>query len=76
MTYFVIDTSADGDHYIEALTKEQLAGRLNNHDWGDDPKFLDGLPEFNMNYWGNSTLIIKGEIVVPKAKEKITIYEV
>lgn len=77
MTYFLITTNDDGDHYIEALTEKTLLDRLNELCQDEDPPQFEGsLPDRNMAYWPDSYLIIKGEIVVPKAKEVTTVYEI
>ncbi len=78
MSYFLISTNEDGDHYVEALTEKELLDRLNGGYYGDDdpPVFEESLPDYNMAYWPDSCLIIKGEIVVPKAKEVTTVYEI
>lgn len=77
MTYFLITTNDSGDHYIEALTEKELLGRLNEYRQDEDPsQFEESLPDYNMAYWPDSYLIIKGKIVVPKAKEVTTVYEI
>jgi hypothetical protein len=73
MKYFLIHVSEDGDIYLSEYTAEQLEKMLN----GPDPEyriedFLDKVPDRNLAYWGGRAILIKGEIVVPKAKEVVT----
>lgn len=81
MSYFVIDSSADGIH-IEQHTQESLEAWLNDaqgiHVDGYIERnyhFLAALERRDPNEWGGrkpcTALIIKGEIVVPQAKERI-----
>jgi len=75
MTYFVICQDDDGEVFVDKLTKEQLLEHLNEYYWGDSEIFSD-LPDFDLAAWHSGLLIIKGEIVVPRAVEKITSFEV
>jgi len=76
--YFVISNS-DGDTTIEHLTKVELIERLGNDEesnyWGAEG-FVEDLSTNDTNYWGNSILVIKGEIVIPKPKTVVETYEV
>lgn len=72
--YFVLYPSEDGCTVTE-LTESELKKRL-NEDYYSGREFLDKTPKDNHNYWGNSILIIKGEIVVPKPIQTVTEYEV
>ncbi|MCK5641749.1 MAG: hypothetical protein KAJ19_13185 [Gammaproteobacteria bacterium] len=75
MTYFVISNS-DGDTYIQQMTEDELLEELNPAEHGDAlfdfSKALTGLPNMDTNYWGGKFLIIRGEIVVPQAKQVAT----
>lgn len=69
--YYVISASVDGS-YIERLTKDQLEEELNDEAYGKDVEFVhpnDSMPDIESGTWA---LIIKGEVVVPKAVEVIT----
>jgi len=77
MTYFVIDNS-DGDTYVRQMTRTQVEQMLVEWDeMGEQAgEFLSEVPEADTNYWGGKTLIIKGEIVIPKPVETVTTWEV
>ena len=75
--YFVINNS-DGDTFVEDVSKEELIARLNDGDYyggKDGVQFLDVILEEDTNYWRNKILIIKGEIVVPKAEKVVERYK-
>lgn len=73
-TYFTISNS-DGDTYVYEATKESLLKELDEGDLSID-EILTEIPESNdTNYWGGKTLIIKGEIVVPKPVTVVEKYE-
>lgn len=76
MNYIVIDTSPDGI-YIQAFTQAELTKRLNEGDWVGR-EWRDSIPsDIDPNYWGKESLIvIKGEVIVPKAVQHVTEYEV
>lgn len=74
--YYVIHTTADGDIYIDTVTKEELEKSLDCEEYGP-MEFLDKIPNADTAYWGNSKMIIvKGEIVIPKINETSSKYEV
>ena len=73
MKYFLIHNS-DGDTYIEELTGNELIQQLNDKEFGENIEFLESIKENDTNYWGDSYLIIKGEIFVPKIKKVIEEY--
>jgi len=71
--YFTI-YNGDGDTYVRQLTKEEVLERA-----AEGEKFLT--PEemeknADTNYWGERTLLIKGDIVIPTAKEVAVAYDV
>jgi len=72
--YFVIRNS-EGDTYVESLSREVLQERLSEGYYGSDIDYLSTVPEMDTNYWGESMLIIKGEIAVPQAVQKVTEYK-
>jgi hypothetical protein len=75
-SYLVIWTTSD-DMFTVHLTEEEILGRLNDPDdnWGE-LRFLDKMPDKNVEQWPtNSMLIIRGDIVVPKPKQVVTEYE-
>jgi hypothetical protein len=73
MTYFVIYASEDGETYVTEYTAEQLEAKFN----GPDPdyrieQFVGKIPDKDTNYWDVKMILIRGEIVMPKAKEVVT----
>lgn len=52
--------------------------KLKEDYWGTGKKFIlpNDIFDCDPNYWGGKLLIIKGEIIVPKAKQTIIEYEV
>lgn len=80
--YFII-TNSDGDTRVEPVSREKLLKRITpdedgNCDYGhvDNVTFLDSIPEnTDTNYWGEGILIIKGDVVAPKAKEVIKTFD-
>ena len=74
--YFIIRNS-DGDTRVTYIDKKELLLRLNENYYGENPVFLDEMPKNNdTNYWGESVLIIKGEIVSPKEEKIVTKYNI
>lgn len=74
MAYFVIHQSED-DLRIERLDAAALLRRLNEGDWyGTD--FLQKIESHDMHEWSaGDTLIIKGDIVVPKPVQVVKEWE-
>lgn len=86
--YFVVTSGEDGIS-VDSMSKEELEKRLREKyytgDIGPDPTFLDKVPDIDKGYffWSrsdeepeNPILIIKGNILVPKAVQRVTEYEV
>lgn len=78
--YFVLTSGEDGIS-ISMISKKELEKSLKEKDWGDKVKFLDRVPDIDKGCWGQdedeeAIIIIKGEIVVPKAVKRVTEYEV
>lgn len=82
VTYFIISADGDGDIRITSETRDGLLKRLNPDEHGDielmAADVLAALPDtIDVQYWdGPFALIIKGEIVTPKAKEVVTRFEI
>ena len=72
--YYIISNSY-GDTRVRAITKKELEERINDADEGPI-EYLDKIEKSDTNYWGDGVLIIKGEIIVPKAVETVTKMEV
>jgi len=75
MKLFIIYNS-DGDTTVREIEKHEFLNRLNGDEYSS-ALFLNEIPdEIDTNYWPeNAHLIIEGNIVCPKPKEKITVYE-
>jgi hypothetical protein len=70
--YYVI-SQFDRDADVQEMTKEEVLEFL---DEDVKPKeCLSKLEQSSPAYWGERYLIIKGEIVTPKAKEVVVEYE-
>ena len=77
MKYFVFNRTGEGNVGFEELTEAQLLKRLNEYlkDTGKPPKYLTAadIDKHDMGNYGDAGfLIIRGEIVVPKAVEVVT----
>lgn len=74
--YFVFTSSEDGDHYLRVF--EDRCALLQDIDElvEEEENFIENIPASNMAYWGSSTLIIKGRIVMPKPKEVTVAYDI
>lgn len=81
MTYFWCTSGEDGTS-IEPLTENQLRKRLKEVASGDYGKvlFLKTIPDADNGCWmgvpDNSVVVIRGDIIVPQAKQRITEYEI
>ena len=80
--YFLIHSGEDGIN-IEALTQEEVLKRITpNEDgetyYGVDVEILKNIPSIDKGYFvtnkEDSILIIKGEIIVPRAVNMVTKY--
>jgi hypothetical protein len=72
--YFII-TNLDGDTYVDTVTKDELIKRLDENDYGNI-EFLTSAPKNCTNYWGDSVLIIKGEVVTPNPVKVVTKFDI
>jgi len=70
--YYIIDND-DGNTNIYEMTKDQIEKELNEK---IELNYLEKIESTDTSDWGNKSLIIKGEIVIPRAKQKIIRYEV
>jgi hypothetical protein len=72
MAYFLIKAGPDGisicqlDHTEVSKRVDEMAGT----------EFMGSIPDLDPNYWGMGAIIIKGEIVVPQAKEVVLTWKV
>lgn len=61
------------------MTEEALLKALQPNEFGDveivASDIAKSLPGPDTNCWGNWVLVIRGEIIVPKAKEVVTRFE-
>jgi len=70
MSYFLL-SCPEGSGYIEVLTKAKLLELLHGIE-EDQPRCVEAIPETDMGYWGNVSVLIKGEIVMPKPVQTVT----
>ena len=69
--YYTVWCVIDGDIYVNEYNKEQLEELINDKDAKVD-NFIDSLScKSDPIYWKGATLIIKGEIIVPKEKKTV-----
>ena len=73
--YFVIRTSADGIS-IEQMSKDVLEQRLAGNYWGQVACSAELPKNSDPECWTERLVIIKGEIVVPEAIQKVIEYRV
>lgn len=73
-SYFILSTSVDGSGFDGPLTEGEVLKRItpskNGETYYGHQKFLKSVPDLNSSKDG--ILIIKGEIIVPKATEVVT----
>lgn len=77
--FFWCSSGEDGTR-IEELTESEVQARLNEIARGDRfATFLKEIPEDDKGCWmhvpEDAVVIVKGEIVVPKEKTRVTEYE-
>lgn len=61
--YFIISNS-DGDTMVERVNKDELTRRINEQYYGE-VDYMQNWTDDDTNYWGDSILIIKGDVIVP-----------
>lgn len=77
--YFVLSSSEDGIRISEPLSAFELERWLGDSARdGEKVDFHDAVPDIDKGCWSdeNKLLIIRGEIVVPQAVEKVVRYAV
>lgn len=70
--FFYIRGSEDGDVSIHEYTREGFEATINRESDGVDnylANFASEIPDADPNYWRGKCIVIRGEIVVPKAME-------
>ena len=73
--YYVINVNSDGIYVVDELTKNELEGRLAGKYQGDKVVKL-AMPEVKYpNYWSESMIIIKGEVVMPRSIRVVERFE-
>lgn len=70
--YFVLYVTEDGDVFFELYEADALESHLNEHYWGEDVTIRNSADGDVMMGHGNSLLIVKGEIIVPKERTVVT----
>jgi len=75
MAYFLLYGNEDGG-FVKQLSQEELLRQIHDdyEDTEDSPGFAAEIPASSMFYWGEAMVIIKGEIVVPQARQFVTEY--
>ena len=71
MSYFKIVSDEDGGSIYEYKTKEELLKDIDLES-NEIDDCVNEIPDSDMNYWGDSFLIIKGDIITFRKKEVIT----
>jgi len=79
--YWVFYTSEDGDTSFQVLNRNELQLRLNENYWGETEqvRFLainKSMGDVHILPTHAGVIIIKGELVVPKAKKFVTTWDV
>jgi len=75
METYIIIHNLYGDTMVESMDKKTLIERIKENYWGN-VDYLSEMPEPDTNYWGDSVLIIKGEVVIPEPIEKVVEYDI
>jgi len=73
MKYFVIRSNDEGEVSVAQMDRNELETRLNEYYWGDDVQFLNPADDLRYN---SGLIIIKGEVVRPKARQVVQEWEV
>lgn len=79
--YFVINTACN-ETSIQQLTEEELKARLKPDGkgmsyYGNNIRFLEDIVEENPAYWEDyELLVIRGEVIVPRAVEYKIVTEI
>ena len=74
MIYFLIYADADGVA-MESGSKELILERIEELKEVSDYQPWEEWPKESVEYWGDRYAVIKGDLVVPKAVEVVTKYE-
>lgn len=79
-SYFVV-TSIEGGLNIQMISKAELEKRLSQQYYGERIKLLDFLPPiddgcFDPDSAEKAVVVIKGEVIMPQAVQKVTEYRV
>ncbi len=78
--YYEISCDDDGDVHVQAYTKEELERELERaakaeKDGEPARKFSSTVPGADPAYWDGKRILIKGEIVVPRPREVVEVWE-
>jgi hypothetical protein len=74
--FVVISFNEDGDPpIVKSMTGDELKAKLKENWWGERPKFVQPCKQFDAGSSGGALMIIKGEIIVPKAVQVATEYD-
>lgn len=73
MAVWVLSCGEDGDKKLDRMTKADLCDRLEENWWGSDVRIAQPNEKIDLDRFVG-IIIIDGDIVVPKAVEKVTRY--
>ena len=78
MSYYAIHNTEDGLYISKVTDINKLLEAIADGDYGPLQFYTDIPYESDPNYWEDrpGLILIKGEIVVPKAVETVTKYEI
>jgi len=77
MPYFMIDCTEDGV-YVTEVTSDTIKSDMRTLEAAAVNTFFKPGEKFDSdpNYWGTKTLLIKGEVVVPRPKDTVTEWDI
>lgn len=74
--YILISSDEDGEFKIEEASKKDILNSIKDLDYTHFVTKDYLKKEIDPAYWGEKILIIKGEIIEPRAKRVVDIYEI
>ena len=73
-TVILIHCDEDGDKRFEIIPEEKFLKDMNDGSYGDNPKFASPDEKIDMDYFCGY-ILIRGEIIQPKAVDVVKRYE-
>lgn len=71
----VISCNEDGDKSIDRMRKEEFLARLKRDCYGSKPVFQPAGTVPNLDCF-SGLIVIEGDVIVPKAVQRVTEYEI